>query len=149
MALPEVAEIGLPPKVEIESLVRESATAGKATVDYIEQHDLRANSEVQGKRLRAGLDRLKQKYPRTIGDVRGMGLMQGVELVEDETKKNRAPNPKATGRLFEETKKRGLLVGKGGLYGNVLRISPPLIVTATEVDEAVQKLDESFAAIGA
>jgi len=104
---------------------------------------------VQGARLRAGLERLKAKYPKTIGDVRGMGLMQGVELVEDETRKNRTPNPKATARLFEETKKRALLIGKGGLYGNVLRITPPLIVTAAEVDEAVQKLDESFAAIGA
>ncbi len=126
-----------------------TATAGKATIEYIEKHDLRKNSEVQGARLRAGLERLKAKYPKTIGDVRGMGLMQGVELVEDETRKNRTPNPKATARLFEETKKRALLIGKGGLYGNVLRITPPLIVTAAEVDEAVQKLDESFAAIGA
>jgi 4-aminobutyrate aminotransferase-like enzyme len=78
-----------------------------------------------------------------------MGLMQGVELVEDETQKNRTPNAKGTSRLFEETKKRGLLIGKGGLYGNVLRISPPLTVSDSEVDEAVTKLDESFAAIGA
>ena len=126
-----------------------SATSGKATVDYIDRHNLRANSETQGKRLRAGLDRLKQKYPRTIGDVSGMGLMQGVELVEDETRKDRTPNAKATSRLFEETKKRGLLIGKGGLYGNVLRISPPLTVSAAEVDEALGKLDESFAVIGA
>jgi alanine-glyoxylate transaminase / (R)-3-amino-2-methylpropionate-pyruvate transaminase len=126
-----------------------TATAAKATIEVIEKRDLRTNSEVQGKRLRAGLERLKQKYPRTIGDVRGMGLMQGVELVEDETKKNRTPNPKATGRLFEETKKRGLLIGKGGLYGNILRISPALTVNAAEVDEAITKLDESFGAIGA
>jgi len=78
-----------------------------------------------------------------------MGLMQGVEHVEDETKKDRTPNAKATVRLFEETKKRGLLIGRGGLYGNILRISPPLTVTPAEVDEAIGKLDESYAAIGA
>ena len=126
-----------------------TSVAGKATIEYIESHDLRANAETQGKRLRAGLERLKAKYPRTIGDVRGMGLMQGVELVEDETRKDRSPNARATARLFEETKKRGLLIGKGGLYGNVLRISPPLIATAADVDEAVEKLDESFTSIRA
>ena len=103
-----------------------------------------------GRRLRAGLERLQAKYPRTIGEVRGMGLMQGVELVEDETRGDRTPNPKATLRLFEETQEaRLLLIGRGGLYGNCLRISPPLTVTAAEVDEALGKLDESFAAIGA
>jgi len=126
-----------------------STAAANATIAVMEQRDLKANAEVQGKRLRAGLEKLQQKYPRTIGDVRGMGLMQGVELVADETRGDRTPNAKATARLFEETKKRGLLIGKGGLYGNSLRISPPLIVTAAEVDEAIGKLDESFAAIGA
>jgi 4-aminobutyrate aminotransferase-like enzyme len=126
-----------------------TATAGKATIDFIESHDLKKNAEVQGTRLRAGLERLKAKYPKTVGDVRGMGLMQAIELVEDETKKDRAPNAKATARVFEETKKRGLLVGKGGLYGNIFRISPPLIVSAAEVDEALQKLDESLGAAGA
>ncbi len=55
-----------------------------------------------------------------------MGLMQGLELVADETVQDRTPAPEKAVRLFEETKKRGLLIGKGGLYGNVIRISPPL-----------------------
>ncbi|PYM05339.1 MAG: aspartate aminotransferase family protein [Candidatus Rokuibacteriota bacterium] len=96
-----------------------------------------------------GLERLKAKYPRTIGDVRGMGLMQGVEMVEDETKQDRTPAPKKVNAFFEETKKRGLLIGKGGLYGNVLRITPPLTVGAAEIDEALGKMDESLAAMGA
>jgi 4-aminobutyrate aminotransferase-like enzyme len=126
-----------------------SCAASSATIDVIEQQDLRKNAEVQGGRLRDGLERLKQKYPRVVGDVRGMGLMQGVEHVADEAKGDRTPNPQATARLFEETKKRGLLIGKGGLYGNVLRISPPLTVAAAEVDEALAKMDESLGAIGA
>jgi 4-aminobutyrate aminotransferase-like enzyme len=124
-----------------------TATAGKATIDYIESHDLRHNAAVQGARLREGLERLQRKHPRIIGDVRGMGLMQGVELVKDETAGDRTPNPQAVNALFEETKKRGLLIGKGGLYGNCLRISPPLTVSAAEVDEALQKLGESLVAI--
>lgn len=126
-----------------------SSAAANATIGVIEKQDLRKNAKVQGDRLRAGLEKLQQKYPRTIGDVRGMGLMQGVEHVEDETRGDRTPNAKVTGQFFEETKKRGLLIGKGGLYGNVLRISPPLTVTAGEVDEALQKMDESYAAVNA
>ena len=126
-----------------------SVTAANATIEVMEKHDLKGNADRMGKRLRAGLEGLQKKYPRTIGDVRGMGLMQGVEHVVDETKGDRTPNPQATGRLFEETKKRGLLIGKGGLYGNVLRISPPLNVNAAEVDEAIGKLDEAYGAIGA
>jgi len=128
---------------------RVSAAAANATIEFMETHDLKTNAARQGARLREGLERLQRKYPRVIGDVRGMGLMQGVELVVDETAGNRTPNPEATARLFEETKARGLLVGKGGLYGNVLRIAPPLVVTPADVDEALSKLDESFAAAGA
>ena len=126
-----------------------TATAGKATIDYIESHDLRHNAAVQGARLREGLERLQKKHPRIIGEVRGMGLMQGVELVKDETAGDRTPNSQAVNALFEETRKRGLLIGKGGLLGNCLRISPPLTVSAAEVDEALQKLGESLLAIDA
>jgi 4-aminobutyrate aminotransferase-like enzyme len=126
-----------------------SCTGARATLDYIERHGVLKNVEVQGARLRAGLERLQAKYPRTIGEVRGIGLMQGMELVEDETRGDRTPATKKVMAVFEETKKRGLLIGRGGLYGNTLRIGPPLVVTAAEVDEALGMLDESFAAIGA
>jgi 4-aminobutyrate aminotransferase-like enzyme len=126
-----------------------SATAANATIDFIQREHLMANAEEQGAALRAGLEELKKKHPKTIGDVRGMGLMQALELVVDETIKDRTPNPKAVLRLFEETKKRGLLVGKGGLYGNVIRISPPLIVREEEIDEALALLGESLAAMEA
>jgi 4-aminobutyrate aminotransferase-like enzyme len=126
-----------------------TATAGLATIGVIEKHDLRRNAAVQGARLREGLERLQRKHPRVIGDVRGMGLMQGVEMVMDETAGDRTPNPQAVNALFEETKKRGLLIGKGGLHGNCLRISPPLTVSAAEVDEALEVLGASYDAIGA
>jgi len=126
-----------------------SCAAANETLRIIEEEDLPANSRDRGRELRAGLEKLQQKYPRVIGDVRGMGLMQALELVADETAGDRTPNPKATVALFEETKKRGLLIGKGGLNGNCIRISPPLTITAPEVNEALGIFDEAFAAMGA
>jgi 4-aminobutyrate aminotransferase-like enzyme len=124
-----------------------SSAAALATLDVIEQDDLPANCEEQGARLRAGLVELQKKHPKLIGDVRGMGLMQALELVVDETAGDRTPNPAATVALFEATKQRGLLIGKGGLYGNIVRISPPMSVNAAELDEALAILSQSFAAI--
>ena len=72
--------------------------------------------------------------------------MQALELVSDETAKDRTPDAVSTSRLFEETKKRGLLIGRGGLWGNVVRISPPLNVTKSEIEEGIKALDESLAA---
>ena len=68
-----------------------------------------------GKVLRDGLEAMKKKYGKVIGDVRGKGLMQAIELVKDETAKDRTPDAASTSRLFEETKKHGLLIGRGGL----------------------------------
>jgi 4-aminobutyrate aminotransferase-like enzyme len=75
--------------------------------------------------------------------------MQAVEFVADETAGDRAPARELTNRIFEEARKRGLLIGKGGLDGNAFRIAPPLTVTAAEVDEALAILRESFEAAGA
>ncbi len=120
-----------------------SCAAGCATLDVIVGENTPANCAKMGKKLRDGLDALKEKH-RIIGDVRGMGLMQGVELVHD--RKTKEPGPDLVNRVFEETKKRGLLIGKGGLYGNVLRITPMLTVEEAEVDVALKVLDDSFEA---
>jgi 4-aminobutyrate aminotransferase-like enzyme len=124
-----------------------SCAAANAVVDVIQEENLVDNAERMGNVLREGLEALKAKYPKTIGDVRGKGLMQALEFVEDETAKNRTPNAGFVTRLFEETKKRKLLIGRGGLYANVTRIAPALNVTKTEIDEALRILDESLAAI--
>ncbi len=121
-----------------------SCAAALATIDTIEKETLVDRAEQTGRRLREGLDRLKQRFPKPIGDVRGMGLMQAIELVADGRSDDRTPDANATLTLFEETRKRGLLIGKGGLRGNVIRIAPPLTVGESEVDEAIQILTESF-----
>ncbi|HZA14066.1 MAG TPA: aspartate aminotransferase family protein [Myxococcaceae bacterium] len=126
-----------------------SCAAAVAVLDEIEEKQLAENAARRGQELRAGLERLQRSNRRTIGEVRGMGLMQGLELVQDETTGDRTPNVTAVAQVFEETRKRGLLVGRGGLYGNVLRLAPPLTITAAEVEEALRILEESFAAIRA
>lgn len=124
-----------------------SCRGALATIDYIAAHDLAANAQVQGDRLRQGLEALQQKYP-CIGDVRGMGLMQALEVVDPTSPDGKAPDPKKVVRVFEETRRLGLLIGKGGLYGNVIRLTPPLIVSASETDRALEVLDKAFAAAG-
>lgn len=123
-----------------------SNAAANATIDVIREEKLEENAAVMGKLLRDGMEALKKRFPKTIGDVRGRGLMQAFELVKDETQKDRTPNPEDTTRLFEETKKRGLLIGRGGLWGNVIRIAPALNVTKSEIEEGLKALEESFAA---
>lgn len=120
-----------------------TSVAALATIQVIEEENLVENARVMGQRLREGLEQLKQKYP-VIGDVRGMGLMQGLELVRE----NKAPNGEAMRRLMEQTKANGLLIGKGGLMGNVARITPPLNVTKEQVDQALNLLDSSFSRLG-
>ena len=120
-----------------------ASAAALATIEVVEEENLVENARVMGKRLRDGLEALKKKYP-VIGDVRGMGLMQGLELVGE----NKQPQPEATRRLFEATKANGLLIGKGGLAGNVVRITPPLNVTGDQVDQALKMLDRSFGRMG-
>src|SRR5262249_6899736 len=81
------------------------ATAALATIELIEADQLADNAARMGALLREGLEGLKKRHPKSVGDVRGMGLMQALELVVDETAGDRTPDSKATVRLFEETKK--------------------------------------------
>jgi len=121
-----------------------TSVAAKATIDLIEEDNLLENAHVVGGRFREGLEALKQRYP-LIGDVRGMGLMQAIELVRD--RKTKEPAAQETAELMEEARRAGLLIGKGGLWGNVIRMSPPLNISKTDVDEAITMLDHSLAAV--
>ncbi|MCB0065801.1 MAG: aminotransferase class III-fold pyridoxal phosphate-dependent enzyme, partial [Caldilineaceae bacterium] len=80
-----------------------------------------------------------------IGDVRGKGLMQGIEMVTD--RQSKEPAPKALAQLFEETRERGLLIGKGGLYSNVIRIAPPMTVDEEQIDQALEILDYALGVV--
>lgn len=118
-----------------------STAAAIAVIKMIEDEDLRSNCRVVGDYLREKLDELKEKY-EIIGDVRGMGLMQGIELVKN--RETKEPAPEAVLRVFEETKKHGVLIGKGGLYGNVIRTGMMLNSTKDNVDELVSALDKGM-----
>jgi 4-aminobutyrate aminotransferase len=121
-----------------------AARAALAVLDYLQAHDLQRNARTVGARLADGLHRLAADNP-AIGDVRGKGLMLAVELVEPGTG---APDAAAAARAQEAARKGGLLVGKGGLYGNVLRIAPPLVVTEAEADEGIEILATALATAG-
>ncbi len=121
-----------------------ACAAGLATLDVIREEDLLANCRKMGARLLAGAQQLKAKYP-LIGDVRGIGLMVGLELIipgQDKT-----PNPQAVNRLLEECLARGVLLYSAGVHNHVIRIFPPLIVKPEEIDEALHILDESLAVV--
>ncbi|MEJ7700674.1 MAG: aminotransferase class III-fold pyridoxal phosphate-dependent enzyme [Pyrinomonadaceae bacterium] len=119
-----------------------STAAALAVIKLIEEEDLKTNARIVGLYLREKLGELKEKYP-IIGDVRGMGLMQGIELVKD--RETKEPAPEAVLKVFEETKRQGVLIGKGGLYGNVIRTGMMLNSTRDNVDELIAALDKGFA----
>ncbi|HZT40182.1 MAG TPA: aspartate aminotransferase family protein [Bryobacteraceae bacterium] len=123
-----------------------AAAAARAVIELIEEENLAANAAATGAYLRGRLEELQQKHS-LIGDVRGMGLMQALELVED--RKSKAPAVSETLRLMEAARQERILIGKGGLFGNVIRISPPLNITTSDVDEFIARLDAAFTRIGA
>ena len=108
--------------------------AGSAVLDVIDEEGLQENSRVVGARLRAGLESLQAEHD-LIGDVRGMGLMLGVELVRDRATKE--PAKQETLAVLEAAREAGVLIGKGGIDGNVIRIKPPMCITAADADFAI------------
>jgi alanine-glyoxylate transaminase/(R)-3-amino-2-methylpropionate-pyruvate transaminase len=120
--------------------------AGSAVLDVIEEDGLQENSRVVGGRLKAGLKKLMNEH-RLIGDVRGMGLMLGVELVRSREMKE--PAKQETLQVLEEAREMGVLIGKGGLDGNVIRIKPPMCITVEDADFAIDVIHRALASAGA
>jgi 4-aminobutyrate aminotransferase len=118
-----------------------ATAAAAAVIDYVLDRDLQANALRQGERLLAGLRDAQGKYD-VVGDVRGRGLMIGLELVEPGTE---TPSPRAATLVLERTRAGGALVGKGGLHGNVVRLAPPMTLTDDETGEGLQILTEAIA----
>ena len=117
-----------------------STVAAGAVLDVVLSRDLQGNAAKLGATLLTGLRDVAEHCP-LIGEVRGKGLMIGIELVGPD---GYAPDAPAAARVLEETRARGLLVGKGGLYGNVLRLAPPLNLSQAEADEGLEILTASL-----
>ena len=114
-----------------------SMAAGLAVLEVIDEDGLQENARKVGARLLRGLRRLQERHP-LVGGVRGLGLMLGLELVTDRA--TRAPATTQTLAVLEAAREMGVLVGKGGLDGNVLRIKPPMCITAEDADFALDVL---------
>ena len=118
--------------------------AANATLNVMQREKVPARTEERGRQLREGLMRLYAQH-EWIGDVRGKGLMQGMELVQDRTSKT--PAPEKVKALLEATKAEGLLVGVGGLHGQTIRIGPSLLITEAEMNEALERLERACSKI--
>lgn len=116
-----------------------------ATLEYMEAHQVQHNAAVQGAKLRARLEEFQAEFP-FIGDVRGMGLMQAMEIVEPGTK---TPDPARTNALMDAARTNGLLIGKGGLYGNVIRMAPHLNASDEDLAMGFERLAKTLADVAA
>ena len=119
-----------------------STMASLATIGVMEDECPPASVTPKGKKLHDSLTAIAETSP-VVGEVRGKGLMQGIEIVKD--KASKTPDPEMVVRLFEATRAKGLLIGKGGMFNNVIRLTPPLNTTDDELDTAVGILTEVFA----
>jgi 4-aminobutyrate aminotransferase len=119
-------------------------TAGAlANLRYSLAHDLQGNALTVGRRLMDQLAPLADKFG-VVGEVRGKGLMIGIELVAAD---GRTPNADAATRAIEHAREAGLLIGKGGLYGNCIRLAPPLSLTLEEADQGGSILADVLATV--
>lgn len=121
-----------------------SAAQGLAVLDVIDSEGLQENARQVGGDFKAGLQKLMERQP-LIGDVRGRGLMLGVELVRD--RQSKEPATAETKAVWETLRRYRVLVGKGGLHANVLRLKPPMCITRADVEYALEALDRSLAEV--
>ncbi len=117
---------------------------GSAVLDVIEREKLQANALTIGNKILGGLNRLKEKH-NIIGDVRGKGLLLGIELVKD--RQTKEPAKAECAQVVELCREMGLLLGKGGLHGQTIRFSPPMCLNEQDADFLIEVLDRAFGAL--
>src|SRR3954468_20265394 len=117
---------------------------GKAVLEVIDREKLQENALKMGNRILTGLNLLKEKH-NLIGDVRGKGLMLGIELVKD--RQTKEPAKEECAQVLENAREMGLLLGKGGLWGQTIRFSPPMCINEKDVDFLLEVLDRSLAEV--
>ena len=122
-----------------------SMAAARSVIEVIEEQNLLENCKVVGAYLGERFAALKEKHP-IVGDARGKGMMQAIELVKD--RQTKEPNAAAVLTVFEETKKRGVLIGRGGVWGNVIRTGLMLNAGKDQVDELVEAIDAGLTLAG-
>ena len=133
---PDIAEAWQGPSISTYGGNSISMAAMRATLGVMRREDVPARAAERGAQLRAGLEALRSAHT-WIGDVRGLGLMQGVELVTDRARKT--PDGDRAGALLEAAREERLLIGRGGLNGQVIRIGPSLLITEEELDEGIRR----------
>ena len=116
-----------------------------ATQDELRDHDAPHNATARGAQIRTALEEMQTRHP-WMGDVRGMGLMQAIEIVKDPVTKE--PDLERTKKLMEATREEGVLIGLGGLHGTVVRIGPSLLITEEEMAEGIEKLGRAIDRVG-
>ena len=120
------------------------SAVGKAVLEVIEKENLQANALKMGNHILGGLNKLKEKH-KVIGDVRGKGLMLGIEMVKDRTTKE--PAKAECAQVLESAREMGLLLGKGGLWGQTIRFAPPMCINQADADFLIEVLDAAFSNI--
>lgn len=114
--------------------------AGLRVIDEFESNDWFGVIRKKGRRLAERLEGLRARYPGLIGQIRGRGMMLGVDIVEPQN--DRAPNPEAARRLLEGCRAKGYLIGISGVHGNVLSITPPFVIKEPQIDGFVETLGQ-------
>jgi len=116
-----------------------------ATQDELREHDAPQNAQERGEQLRGALVEMQARHP-WMGDVRGMGLMQAIEIVKDPISKE--PDMERTKKLMQASRDEGVLIGQGGLHGTVIRLGPSLLITEAEMAEGIEKLGRAIDQVG-
>jgi len=121
-----------------------SSAAGLAVLDVMEKERLADNALKVGAHMMGRFKDLQKRHA-CLGDVRGRGLVMGLEFVAD--RQTRTPSPEITLKVMQKGGENGLLLGRVGLYGNVVRIAPPLVITQAEADLGIDIIDRVLSEI--